>query len=81
MTNQLIRSHEAMMIRRLCELYMVVDAERQKPGNANKGVPAGATKVTTMKDSQGVAAIFRSAGSDRPRSKRSSERREQIPPR
>jgi hypothetical protein len=85
-TNQIIRGHEALMIRKLAELYMRVDYERQtkeadKDKPTKNGVPPGTKNVTTMKDAAGVAAIFRGAGSDRPRSKKSSEPREQIPPR
>lgn len=80
MTNQIIRGGEAQMIRRLCEAYIRVDNEKQKKKKAGNGVPSNATNVTTMKDSAGIAAIFRNAGSDRPKSKKSPSTPGGIPP-
>lgn len=71
MTHTYIKPSEARLIRRLCETYMEVDAEKDK--QPNKGVPPGVKNVTTMKDSSGIRAIFANAGSTTPRVKAPSK--------
>lgn len=70
MTHTYIKPSEVRLIRRLCEIYMEVDAEKDKQTAATKqSVPPGVKNLTTMKDTSGIRAIFANAGSTTPRSK------------
>lgn len=57
MTRQIILPQEAMLIRQLCELHMVVQAQKRKRNPKQPDAPP-LENLTAMDDSKGLKAMF-----------------------
>ncbi len=65
-----IEPWQALLIRDLCEVYMQAQDEKEK--RKKHPPPKGTTKVTSMKNTSAVRALFLGRGEDGPKKKTGS---------
>ena len=65
-TGEIIHGWEAIVIRRLCETYIIVRSEVDKKPSTSS-LPPGMKNVTTMNDTAGLKSLFLGQGTRKPK--------------